>query len=138
MPPMPSTRSVAPMRLRATTAAGSPKNSGGRDAMRAGASAQEGVRGPLLANGARRAVAADESHIVAERQKLRGDRLDQRGMAAARQVGASDGALEQHVADNGKALGRIDEHDAPRRVSRAMQHLERDPADGDLVAFLRS
>ena len=52
-----------------------------------------------MADARARAMAADKTDIVAERQQLFGDRLDQRGVAAAGQVGAADRAVEQYVAD---------------------------------------
>ena len=79
----------------------------------------------FLAEPAARTVAADEADLVAERQKLLLDRADQRGMVAARQVGAPDRAAEQHVADMGELRGAVVVDDMARRVARAMQHLER-------------
>src|SRR5690606_23717724 len=60
---------------------------------------QERVGAPLLAEGSSRTVTADEAGLVAERQQLLRDRLDQRGMIAARQIRAPDGASEKDVAD---------------------------------------
>ena len=53
---------------------------------------------PLLTDGAAGTVAAQEGHLIAEWQKLRGDRIDQRRVIAARNVAASDRAPEQNVA----------------------------------------
>src|SRR5258708_30013269 len=57
---------------------------------------------PLLADARARAVAADETDIVAKRQQFVGNRLDQRGVITAGNVAAPDRAVEQHVADMGK------------------------------------
>ena len=59
-------------------------------------------------------MAADEADIVAERQQFFLDRVDQRGVAAAGQVGAPDRAVEQDVADMGEAQFLVEEHDAAR------------------------
>ena len=47
---------------------------------------------------------ANEDDVVAERQQLPFDGANQRVVVPARQVGASDGALEQDVADDRKSL----------------------------------
>ena len=50
-------------------------------------------------------MAADEADVVAERQQLGQNRVDQRRVTAAGQVGAADRACEQHVADNDQRYG---------------------------------
>src|SRR5215475_6581402 len=81
-------------------------------------------------------MAADEADIVPERQELLGDRLDKRGVAAAGQVGAPDRAVEQHITDMGEAQFLIDVDDAARRMAGAVQDVESEIADSDLLAFL--
>src|SRR5438045_1559539 len=57
-------------------------------------------------------------------------------MISARNVAAADRAAEQHAAHEGKALLRIEQHHASRRMPRAMQHLECKIIDADLVALI--
>ena len=78
-------------------------------------------------------MAADEADIVAERQQLVLDRLDQGGVIAAGNVASADRALEQHVAHMGEALLRVEEGDAARRMARAMKDVE-----GELAEATRS
>src|SRR4029077_14412426 len=92
---------------------------------------EERIGHPLLADAGARAVAADEADIVAERQQLFLDRVDQRGVAAAGQLGPSDRAVEQDVADMGEAQFLVEEHDAARRMAGAMQDVEGQFADRD-------
>src|SRR3954453_15328503 len=89
-----------------------------------------------MADARARAMAADKTDIVAERQQLFGDRPDQGGVAAAGQVGAADRAVEQYVADMGEAHFLIEEHHAPRRMAGAMENVEGEFADLDLLAFV--
>src|SRR5581483_12071263 len=98
---------------------------------------QKRIRQPLLTKTRAGAVAADEADIVAERQQLVLDRRDQRGVAAAWQVGAADRAIEQHVADMGKAHLPVEIDHAARRMAGAMQDIEGERADLNLFAFLQ-
>ncbi len=82
-------------------------------------------------------MAGDEHHVVAERPELRDDRLQQRRMVAAREIGASDRAGEQHVADDREAVGRGEEDDVPGRVAGAVAHLQFGAAEADRVAALQ-
>ena len=79
-------------------------------------------------------VAADEADVVAERQQLFLDRGDQRGVVAARQVGAADRAAKQHVADMGEFGGAVVVDDMAGRMAGAMQHLERHARRSDTVS----
>ena len=65
-----------------------------------------------------RAVAGDELDIVAERPEALADGADQGGVVAAREVGAADRALEQHVADDRQMRGRVMEDSSLRRLAR--------------------
>src|SRR3546814_4082073 len=58
-------------------------------------------------------------------------------MIAHREVGAADGTLEQHVADDGELAGGVVEDDMARRVAGAMIDVEREVADRHLVAVLQ-
>ena len=64
------------------------------------------------------------------------DRIDQRGVIAAGQIGAPDRAVEQDVADMGEAQFLVEEHHAARRMAGAMQDVEGQIADRDLIAFV--
>src|SRR5687768_7242053 len=56
----------------------------------------------LVAEGRHRAVPRHETDVFAERPQLAGDGLDQVPVAAAREVGAANGALEENVSDLGE------------------------------------
>src|SRR4051794_32935815 len=90
-----------------------------RSARRAGLhrAVEERIGAPLVADARARAMAADEADIIAEWQQLFGDRADQGSMAAARQVGAADRAIEQHVANVSEAHFAMEEHHAARRMA---------------------
>ncbi|MGY4432472.1 hypothetical protein ACVWWO_004949 [Bradyrhizobium sp. F1.13.1] len=70
----------------------------------------ERIGHPLLADARAGAVAADEADIVAKRQQLGLDRVDQGRVTAAGQIGATDRAREQDVADMGEAQILVEEH----------------------------
>src|SRR5438132_1321808 len=80
----------------------------------------EGIGPPLLAEGGHRPVAGHELDIVAERPEASGDRLDQLGVVAAREIRPPDGALEQHVAHLGELRLAVEEDHMARRVPRAV------------------
>src|SRR6516164_8269855 len=82
-------------------------------------------------------MATNEADIVAERQQLVLDRLDQGCMIAARNIAASDRAVEQDIADMGKAHLLVEVHDAAWRVTGTMQDLEGQFADRDGITFLQ-
>src|SRR3954453_19188954 len=96
----------------------------------------EWIGHPLLADARARAVAADEADIVAERQQLGLDRVDQGRMTAAGQIGAPDRAGEQDVADRGEAQLLVEEHPAAGRVAGAMIDLELEIADRHGIALV--
>src|SRR5436190_22040603 len=77
-------------------------------------SRQKRIALAFLADGAHGAVAADEDEVVAERQELGLDGVDQGGVVAVGEVGAADGAAKQHVADEREALRGIDQHHRAR------------------------
>src|SRR5215207_10836985 len=99
-------------------------------------SAQEGVCLALLAEGAHKSVAAEEGDLIAERQQLLFDRADERGVIAVREVGASDRAAEEDIADDREGLAAVDEDDAAGRVPGAMQHVKHKVADRERVTLL--
>lgn len=70
--------------------------------------AQIRVGATLLADSATRSVAANEADVVTEWKDLVADGIEELLMIAARQVGAADRAVEQHVADMGKILRAIE------------------------------
>src|SRR5258708_7567876 len=81
-------------------------------------------------------MAADKGDVVAEWQQLLDDRTDQLLMAAVWCVGAPDRALKQDVANMGELQLVGKEHDAARRMTRAMENLELELADLDVVALV--
>jgi len=58
-----------------------------------------------------------ETDVVAKRQQLVDDRLDQRVVVAAGNVAAPDRAAEQHVADMGETHFLVEVHHAARRMA---------------------
>lgn len=74
-----------------------------------------------MADRAGRSVSADERYVISQGTELVLDRPHQLQMIASRQVGSTDRAAKQHIADNGQALRKIAKYDASRRVPRAMQ-----------------
>src|SRR5690606_33115031 len=98
--------------------------------------AHEGIARPLVAEGRHLPVPGHEGHVIAERPELAGDRANQGGVIAAREVGAADRALEQHVADDREPRLAMEEHHMPGRVAGAVQHLETLGAELDGVAIL--
>jgi len=58
------------------------------------------------------------------------------GVAAAGQIGAADRAAEQDIADMREAQFLAEEHDTARRVAGAMQDVEGEFADRNLLAFI--
>src|SRR4051812_19481797 len=96
----------------------------------------ERIADPFMPDARAGTMAADETDVVAERRQFFGDRPDQRGVAAAGQVGAADRAVEQYVADMGEAHFLVEEHHAARRMAGAMENVEGQFAYLDLLAFV--
>ncbi len=65
------------------------------------------------------------------------DRFQQLSVITAGKIGAPDRACEQHVADDRQTLRRIEKDDAARRVTRAMQDVECQLPDLDLIAIFQ-
>ncbi len=61
-------------------------------------------------------MAGHEGDVVAQREQLLADTGDQLGVVAPGEIGAADGALEQHVAHPGDFLRFVDEYDMAGRV----------------------
>mgnify|MGYP006345466387 CR=1 FL=1 len=49
-----------------------------------------------------RSVAGDEGHVIAERPQLLRDGIEQLLVIAAREIGATNRSLKQHIAHNRK------------------------------------
>ena len=81
-------------------------------------------------------MAGRERDVIAQRQQLARDRVDQVGVVAAWEIRAADAACEQHVTHEGMACTGIEEDHMAWRVPRAVQHLQRVLAEGDGVAIL--
>src|SRR5690606_3146783 len=91
---------------------------------RNGRVADERIARPFAAERAGRAVSRNESHLVAEWPELAGDRLDQVLVIAHREVGPSDRAGEEDVADEGEPGRAMEERHVSWRVPRAVEHFE--------------
>src|SRR3954466_12853801 len=89
----------------------------------------ERIAHPLMPDAGARAMAADKTDVVAERQQFFGDRPDQRLMAAAGRCGRAGRAVEQHVADVGEAHFLVEEYHAARRMAGTMENVEGQFAD---------
>lgn len=74
-------------------------------------------------------MAGNELHVITERKKLLVDRTDQRVVVPTRKIGAADGALKQYITDLSQTAGRMEKDNVPRRVSRAVQHIQLDIAE---------
>src|SRR5262245_58228805 len=97
---------------------------------------QKRVAKALLTDGAGGTVTADEGEIVAEWKELGLDRLHEGVVTGLRQsLGAADRAPEQHVADQGEALGCVDIRNGARRMAWTMQDGEGCTCDGNHIAL---
>jgi hypothetical protein len=98
--------------------------------------AHEWVATAFLAERPARPVSGDEPHLVPEREEPLADRAQQRGMIAARKVGAADGAAKEDVADLGESGDRVEKDQVAWGVTWAVQDLEHALTDLDLLAVL--
>jgi hypothetical protein len=85
----------------------------------------KGVVLALIAKLAGGAMAGDEGYIIPPWPKLRRDCIDEVGMIAAREIGATDRALKQHIPDNRQPAGLVMENDMSGRMAGAMNDIER-------------
>ena len=79
-------------------------------------------------------MARHEGDVVAQRPELADDGIDQRRVIAAREIGASDRPLEQHIAHDRQACARVKEHHMAGRVAGGVDDLQRLFAEADDVA----
>src|ERR1017187_1122609 len=93
-------------------------------AHRAASCAQKRIGPTLRANGRPWTVPTEKGKLVPERQQLCPDRADQRIVIAIREVGPTNRALEQHIAQQRETRRMIHENDMPRCVTWAMQDVE--------------
>lgn len=92
---------------------------------------------PFMPEIACRAVAWDEGYVVAQRPQFLGDRIDQILVVSTRKISSADAALEKHVTHDREAARPVIEDDMSRRVSRAMDYIERKVAYGYRIAILQ-
>jgi len=81
-------------------------------------------------------MAADEAEIVAERQQLVDDRLDQRVVIAAGNIAASDRTVEHTSPTCAKRHLLVGEHHAARRMAGQCRMSKTQFADRNLIASL--
>src|SRR5665213_2127308 len=93
---------------------------------------QERVGLQLAPERRRLPVARIDDRVGREPVDERANRREQRLPVAALQVNATDRAGKEQIAREQLAL--VVERNVARGVTRHVDHLERDPADGDLVA----
>src|SRR5439155_25179321 len=89
-----------------------------------------------VAEGGHRAVAGNESRVVAHGPQARPDRSDQLLLIAALEVPAPHGAFEQDVADQRELRGGVVEDHVARRMAGTMSDVEGQFADGRLIAII--
>ena len=77
-----------------------------------------------------------KTHVVAKRKQLLTYRCQQRCVIAARKIGATNRALEQHITDKGELRVGLVKHYMAGRVARTMQHLETQAAHLHRVAVV--
>ncbi len=90
-----------------------------------------------MAEGRDLSVAGDKGNIIAKRKQLVADGADQAVLIATRKIGPADGALKQHIADKGDPVGRVDKHHMAGRVSRAMDDIEGQVTQRDLIVIIQ-
>jgi hypothetical protein len=95
-----------------------------------------GVGEPFLTQSSTRTMAADETDIVTQRQKLVANGRHQLLVVSARQVRAPHRSREQHVADMGEVLVAVVIYDVAGRMARAMIDFEDMIPEGYPVAVL--
>ena len=100
-------------------------------------SAKVGIGASFVSDGGHGAMPRDEAEIVAQREELLLNRIEELAVIAARKVGAADGSPKEHVADLRQSIRGVDEHHMARGVSRTMQHLQAFLADLDNIALLQ-
>src|SRR3546814_216835 len=83
------------------------------------------------------AVARHESRFVSKWQEILGDRINQIRMIAERKVRPADRSLKQNIAHDRQFGGRMMEYYMTWRVAGAVYHVERQIADGNLVAIIQ-
>ena len=98
-------------------------------------SLQERIAPPLLADTTARAVAAEKTDIIAQRQNLVPNGAEKGGMVATRQVGSPDRAVEQHVPQVRKPLLPVEIDHMAGRVAGAMVDIEDVPVEANLLTI---
>src|SRR3546814_12778270 len=82
------------------------------------------------------AVARHESRFVSQWPELLCDRINQILMIAERKVSPADRSLKQNIAHDRQFCGRMMEYYMTWRVAGAVYQVERQIADGNLVATI--
>ena len=91
----------------------------------------------FMPDGGGAGVAGDNERVVRQPEKFVADVFQQILMIAAREIGASDAFVEQYVARYQQLGGGAMEHDVPRRVPGDVQHVKREVAHAQRVAFVQ-
>ena len=90
-----------------------------------------------MADGGAAAVAGQHDGVFWQHQQFLADIAQKVGMAAAFEIGATDGFVKQHVACNQQVLFGAVKHHMAGRVAGDVQHLETVCAHVQLVAFFQ-
>ena len=91
----------------------------------------------FVADGGAAAVAGQHYGVFWQHQQFLADIAQEVGMAAALEIGAADGFVEQHVAGNQQVLFGAVKHHMAGSVAGDVQHLEAVCAHVQLVAFFQ-
>src|SRR4051812_21332606 len=91
-----------------------------------GGLADVGVGAALVANGGRRAVAGEDSHVVGESPEFLADTLDKPLEAAAKEIGAPAPASHQDIAAKESFFREPEKAQAAGAVAREIEHRELD------------
>ena len=91
----------------------------------------------LVAESGCRAMPGYETDIVAQREEFFTDRIEQVLVIAAGKVGTANGAAEQDIADDGKALVGGEKNHVPGSMARGVYHLQFMLAYPDRIAIFQ-
>ncbi len=82
------------------------------------------------------AMSADEIHMIAERQDLVADGIEYLLAIATSKIGATDGTMEQHVADMDNTLRSVEKGNMAGRMAGTMQYFKNMVAEGNGIALI--
>jgi hypothetical protein len=96
----------------------------------------EWIRSAFVPEGRRGSMSRDEHHVIAQRPQFSTDGIDQGVVIPAREIGAADRTLKQHIAHQRKAYTAMEKDQMARSVAGAMQNFQRLLAERQGVAII--